>query len=167
MASIKIELNIGIDGIKLGMTRDEVHEVIGKDYLSFNRGNSNIDAYYSGCLQVNYDAYYEVNFFEIASGICMYFDVFLNDVNVFETKAEELVKYIERFAEYGRDDWEVKLGHSYVFKGIGLSLWRSRVFRDEVVQEEWFKKLSQEQKDDEMKYRFFESVGIAVNGYWN
>jgi len=70
-----------------------------------------------------------------------------------------LVIHIEKFLEYLKGDWETESGLSYIFKDIGLSLWRPTVFKEEMIQEEWFQELNQELKDDQMRYRYFESIG--------
>lgn len=167
MHKLLIEPNVGIGKVKLGMTREEVHRVMGNNYFSFTRNAVNIDAYYSSCFQINYDKNYVVEFIEMANGIAGHFQVVFEEVDVFKTKAEALVAYVEKFAGYDKDSAESKSGYSYIFKDIGLSLWRPRVFKEEFLQESWFQELKQEIKEDEMKYWYFEAVGLGRKGYWD
>ena len=48
---------------------------------------------------------------------------------------------------------------------MGLSLWRQNVFKKEYLDEIWFQNYSMELQEDEMKYWYFQSVSIAVDGY--
>ncbi|MFB5267816.1 hypothetical protein ACE41H_13630 [Paenibacillus enshidis] len=78
--------------------------------------------------------------------------------NVFKTKAIELVDSIDKDFPYDRTDRED--GYIYYFPQLGLSLWRSGIFTDEMKDETWFKELSKENQEDEMKYEYFQ---IEIN----
>ncbi len=60
-----------------------------------------------------------------------------------------------------------RINETYIFEDIGMSLYRSNVFREDAMTETWFQSLSQEQKDDELKYLYFESVSIFSRGYYD
>ncbi len=159
MFKIQIKPHIGIDKIQLGMTKDEIKKIEIESGIS-------IEKIYFGCLRVLYDDKGLVNFIEIANPYSDLFKVFFEGIDIFNTKAEELIEFVLKFGNYDRKNNDSILGYQYIFKDIGLSFWRPNVFKEEYLDEIWFKNYSPELKEDEMKYWYFQSVSIAVDGYW-
>ena len=159
MFKIDLKPRTGIDKIQLGMTKDELRKIEIESGIS-------IEKKYSGCLRICYDDEGLLNFIEIANPYSDLFKVFFEDIDIFNTKAEELIEFILKFGNYDRENDDSKLEYQYVFKDIGLSLWRPNVFKKEYLDEIWFQNYSMELQEDEMKYLYFQSVSIAVDGYW-
>ncbi|KQL45325.1 hypothetical protein AN963_27515 [Brevibacillus choshinensis] len=120
MGKLIIEPGQGIGTIKLGTSIAEVNECIEeydakykKDYHQTDRfGN-----YFTHMFMVEYDSNEKVNF-----------------IDVFNTKAEQLVAVIDTISKYDRDDRE--LGWTYHFRDIGLSLWRPNILNEEDLEKE-------------------------------
>ncbi|WP_347488541.1 hypothetical protein ABDB91_15195 [Desulfoscipio sp. XC116] len=167
MGRLIIEPHIGIGKVKLGMSRKAVHEIMGMNFESLKRDNILIDLYYESCFQVNYNKEGVVNFIEIADGIIDNFKVVFKDIEIFKTKANDLVSYFEKISKYNKDDPDAVLGFMYIFEDIGVSLWRPNVFKEEILHEPWFQQLEQEDKEYELKFQYFESVSIWSKGYYD
>lgn len=163
MINLTITPHVSIGKIGLGMSRDIVHDIMGNNYIAMKRDKAEYDCYYDFCYQIQYDNNI-VNYIEIANN--SKFEVVYEGQNIFTTKAEELISFIEQFSKY-LNTQSAQVGSTYIFEDIGLSLYRSNVFKEETMGETWFQKLSQEQKDDEKKYLYFESVSIFSRGYYD
>jgi len=140
---VKIEVNplIGIGPVHLGMTRVQVRAVLGEP----NNSQGNREFFPIG-LTVSFDLSGTAEFIESSrsKGCAVYF----RGVPVHDTPADELVAHISKLADFDQSDPE--LGHSYIFKSLQLSLWRSTV---------------PESPDDE-DGRYFQAVGVGAHGYF-
>jgi len=160
MDTLVIEPGIGIGDIKLGMSKYEFEECIEAYTVKYQNKAHDPD-YFNYVFRVEYDTSGKIIFIEIPSGmITTEFNCVFSGINVFNIKAEELVETIDRIAEYDRDQSE--LGYTYFFPELGLSLWRSRVFKAGDEEEEWFKELCAENQEDELRFLYFESVSITA-----
>lgn len=137
----EIEPHIGVGPIKLGMSRADVHAILGVPEYTHNER----EGFLSG-LMVDYDDNDCVEFIELANS--NRFVAYFQDLPVHSTAADEIVSFLSQFTEYDKNDPE--LGRSFIFKDLQFSLWRS------VLPE----------KDDDLDGRFFEAVGIAAKGYF-
>ncbi|MED1781989.1 hypothetical protein P4V43_09190 [Brevibacillus fortis] len=167
METIIVEPRKGIGQITLGMTREEVRKYAEANGLRlFNPRKDSTAVQSVGDFKVEYDSKDRVIFIELSSFkgdhdiTCL-----LMDINVFETKAEDLVERIDKISPYDRNDWE--LGYSYTFHELGLAFWRPYVFRDEDMQQEWFLSHDKEEQESYLRDQYFRTVAIAVDGYWN
>lgn len=146
-----------IGTIKLGMTKIEV-EACYQEYITKYQKEYHTTNYIKNAFRVNFDANERVDFIEISSSLKDDFNCLFKNIDVFNTKADDLVNLIDKFAAYDRNHKE--LGYTYFFPAIGLSLWRPIIFREEYIQEDWFKELSPENQEDEMRHLYFETVSI-------
>jgi hypothetical protein len=163
MINLTIKPHVGISKIELGMNRNIVHDIMGNNFIAMKKGNAECECYYDFCFQIHYDNNI-VNFIEIVNNPI--FEVVYKGQNIFTTEAEELISFIEQSSKY-LNTQEAQLCYAYIFEDIGLSLYRSNVFKEKTMDEAWFQELSQEQKDDESKYLYFESVSIFSKGYYD
>lgn len=143
MEKLYIEPHIGIGLVELNMTRNEVHEVMGHNFESFYKfKESLVDGYYSSCFQVFYSKDNEVEYIEISKDITKKYDVRYNQIKVFDTIANDLIKQIADQTPYDPNNPENP--YSYIFKGTDLNLWR---------------------QDSEEPY--FDTIGIGIKGYYS
>jgi hypothetical protein len=167
MYRLEIESNVGIGNIKIGMSSEQVHQIMGNEYQYNKKSGYNIDVYMSGIFQIYYDNNYNIAFIQIGREIINFgYSVFFKNINVFKTKADELITYFNSISKYDSSNPQSKLGYLFVYKDIGLSFSRSSVFKEEYVQEEWFQNMCPENQEDELKYRYFETVGMGIPDFW-
>lgn len=166
METIIVKPNLGINNVYLGMNRNEVHNVKGNEYYVHYNEYSLIEAYDDTLLSVHYNESERAFFIEQSNLYSDYYCVLFEDIDVFKTKAEDLIKYLEKFADYDKND-DARLGFQYIFKDLGISLWRPNVFREEILNESWFQNYSEEQKQDELNYQYFQTVAVWTEEYYN
>lgn len=148
MDKIVIEPHIGIGKLKLGMKREEVHQLFGPEFETVNDEEIGIvDFYFSETIQIHYDENLQVEFIDLVYDLSNEFEVVFNGMDVFKTPANDLVNEIAKITPY---DGTSELPYEYIFKEIDLELWR------EILPEE----------DDEDGL-YFDTVGIGVKGYFN
>jgi len=165
MDNLIIISQVGIGKIKLGMSRDEVHKLMGTDLSRIKNGNIVCDTYFDSCFRIEYDNNI-VNFIEIVNSITKYYHVVFEEVDIFNTTAKNLVSYAQQFSKY-LDTPSAQAGFMYIFEDIGMSLYRSNVFKEETMNEPWFLQMNKEQKEDELRWQYFESVSIWSKGYYD
>lgn len=148
MKELIIKPGVSIGDITLGMHKDAAKEIISKFPDSV-------------FLNMDCDERENVHFMEIASNAKDEFVCVLQDINVdpFHTKAKDLIRIVEQFDAYEQTD-ESRLGFSYRFPKLGLAFWRTGVLDEADLQESWFKEMSAEHQEDELRYLYFESVSV-------
>lgn len=77
-----------------------------------------------------------------------------------------MIKTIDNITPYLRTS-EPDLGFTYDFTEVGLSFYRSNVFTEKEMEEEWFKVKSPEEQEDDMKYLYSESVMVCGLDYYD
>ncbi|WP_444911677.1 hypothetical protein [Microbulbifer sp. PAAF003] len=142
MKYFEIEPNVGIGPIKLGMSKAELIDLVGK--LEFEN-NERIT--YLSDFMVYFDKSNHVEFIELAKSEL--FEASYNGINLHNVTAIQALKHVCKFDSYDNNDPE--LGYSYVFKKLQLSLWRGT--------------LPESEHDEDGKY--FESVAIGASGYFD
>ncbi|MDN4600737.1 hypothetical protein P5G61_05830 [Paenibacillus sp. F6_3S_P_1C] len=159
MDELIIEPGIGIGKLKLGMNKSEVDEVIQYYVNEYEKGTSYFN-FFENAFKVEYDSSGKVKFIEIVSEFKNFFNCTCHNLDVFNTKANELVQNLNRISEY---EEETNGETQYIFTNIGLSLWRSSVFTEETMQEDWFKEMCTENQEEEMRYFYFQTVAVYPN----
>lgn len=145
MNKLIIEPGQSIGDIQLGMNKDEVDVILQNTTLHH---------------VIEYDEHQQVKFIEIP--LCSEDSAFdLKDFNIdpSATKADELVQLLSERSPYEDND-DSRLGFCYRFPHLGLSLWRPGVLREEDLQADWYKEMPVENQEDELKYFYFESIGV-------
>ncbi|MEC0184428.1 hypothetical protein P4H61_23370 [Paenibacillus peoriae] len=158
MEKIIIEPNIGIGTIKIGMSKAEVENCLQAYTDKFNKSLQD-DDYFHYAFKVEYDSDGRVNFIEAASHIKDDFHCLMNGIDVFNTKAEELIKIVDELSPYDRQHPE--LGWMYSFPKLGLKFWRSSIFNEKDTLEDRFKEMPPENQEEELRFQFFETVSIS------
>ncbi len=136
----------GIGEVKLGMSREEVRQIMGPNPDTSGARNQ-VDNYHGGGFQIFYSKEGTVEFVELLrdSG----FEAEAKGINVFEKSAQEVLDVICSYSDFNQDDLEV--GYSYVFPDIELSLWRPHI----------------PENDEDQEGKCFSTVGIGVSGYYS
>ncbi len=109
--------------------------------------NNPIDAYLQSSFQVFFDDSGRVEYIELSRAKQL--DAFYKGVNVFNTKADDLVSFIQKNADY--DATSRELGYSYAFPTLELSVWRPT--------------MPESHEDEEGRY--FSTIGIGTRGYFS
>jgi hypothetical protein len=146
MKVFEVEPLEGVGEIKLGMTRQEVLDLM-KSVPETSGSRMQVESYLGGGLQVFYGKDDQVEFIELlrSTGI----SAKTKGIDVFGEPAKVVLSQIAEFSEYNQDDPEV--GYSYVFPDLELSLWRPNIPENE------------EEEDG----KYFSTIGIGIPGYYS
>lgn len=109
------------------------------------------------CFWLDFDIDNKVERILFASNIRDVIRVKYMDIDLFNTKAKDLIETLDQISPYDRTDDD---GYSYDFPEIGLTFRRSVKRTEEDLQEDWFKEMSIENQEDDMRYLYFEAVGV-------
>ncbi|MCM3785014.1 hypothetical protein M3231_18750 [Neobacillus mesonae] len=163
---LKIEPGVGIGKIKLGMTKEEL-AVYEEEYLKEYPEKPWRDIGFEHLFRIDYDVNHRISFIEIINYDMehMNFDCLYEDINLFSTKAKDLVLTINEISPYKPDEYD--MGYSYHFPEIGLVLWRGSVFHEEQIHEAWFQEMPMESQEQELRYLYFETVSVMICNYYN
>lgn len=160
-----VEPGVGIGKIKLGMTKEEL-AACEEEYLKEYPGKPWHDIPFESLFQIEYDENNRIHFIQIINYdmdhmnfVCLY-----KDIDLFSTKAKDLVPTINEISPYKTEGKD--LGFSYYFLEIGLALWRGNIFHEEQMHEEWFRQSSPEDQEYELKYLYFETVSVMTPDYY-
>ncbi|MCE9531267.1 MAG: tRNA (N6-isopentenyl adenosine(37)-C2)-methylthiotransferase MiaB [Planctomycetes bacterium] len=135
---------VGVGPVKLGMTRDAVHEALGSPSSTFKERESFFGAFF-----VDFDESERVEFIELARSDR--FEAIFDGVCLHRIEADEAVRIVSTFDQYdvhGREP-----GYSYIFLKLQMSLWRGIV-------------PANDQDEDDPDGRYFDSIGVAIDGYF-
>lgn len=156
MDKLIIEPGRGIGKLRLGMTQTEVNEIIQSYKKEYEEGTS-FFGFFENAFKFEYDHDGKVKFIEILYEFQHFFECTCYDLDVFHTKANELVQGLNRISTHEKD---TEGETSYIFAEIGLSLWRPSVCTDETLQEDWFKEMSEENQEQEKRYFYFQTAAV-------
>lgn len=162
-----LEPHIGAGDLKLGMTREETRAILGKpaysseksvmDYGDFSIPIPAKDGYFKNELQITFDDNGKVDFIEFSGKDSEFVEVYLKDIEVFKTPAQQLLQKISDTTRSEFDKEHDEIPYSYVFPSIDLAVWRQVIpGQDEQTGEIL--------EPDEGKY--FWTIGIGIKGYY-
>ncbi|WP_257998600.1 hypothetical protein [Xanthomonas arboricola] len=147
MKVIEIFPLAGAGFVKLGMSRAEVHAVMGVPSTSFKKVPTSLhptDAWLHNGFQVFYGGIEpSVEFIELSSSSG--FEVLCLGQYVFSTPASKLVEQFQAVTSF--DPFDKELGYSYIFPAIELAMWRPDM--------------------EEPQGKYFSTVGIGCVGYFS
>lgn len=137
----------GAGFVKLGMSRAEVHAVMGAPSTSFLKVPTSpypTDAWHHNGFQVFYGGIEpSVKFIELSRNCG--FEVLCLGRYVFSTPASKLVEQFLAVTPF--DPFDKELGYSYVFPALELAVWRPDM--------------------EEPQGKYFSTVGIGCVGYFS
>jgi hypothetical protein len=161
---VKFIPRVGIetDGgrLLLGCTRSEAEAVLGKA-----EDDADICYYFDGELALDFGDDGTLCYIECRSGM----DAEICGVNAFRTKADKLFDILA--AENGPDIDDPEDGHSFIFNGIRVSVWRETT-PEEVLEsfeeaEEDGEPMPDDVKAEEMNAaEHWDTVGVFAPGYY-
>ena len=131
--------------VALGMSRSQVHAVLGACTRSFQKASGSVqptDTWHNSAFQVSYSPDETVEYIELSRAND--FSVACSGMAVFDTPVALLIKRLEQLAAVDTSDPEY--GYSFMFPSLELSFWRP-------VKE-----------DPELS--FFSTIGIGRRGYY-
>ncbi|WCF07550.1 hypothetical protein NDS46_25105 [Paenibacillus thiaminolyticus] len=164
MDTIEIEPGQGIGTIKLGMSRDEVEECI-RQYASRYECRDDISFDFSSYFMPEYDSNDRLIALQMINDVKEHAHCLCHGIHVFRTKADDLVEALDRMSPYSRT-WDASAGFCYLFADIGLTLYRSRVFTEKDLEEEWFLAQSLDAQEDDKRFFYFETVSVCELSYY-
>lgn len=163
MDYIIIEPGRSIGTVKLGMTRDEVNLCIQKYIREYNDEEQR---HFESYIIPEYDENEKLIALQVVRDLKKYANFICYEIDVFNTKAENLIEMMDKITPYLRTS-EPELGYDYDFIEVGLSFYRSHVFTEKDMEEEWFTEKSPEDQEDDMKYLYFETVMVCRLDYYD
>jgi hypothetical protein len=159
--------HIGVNDIKLGMSRKEIVRILGEPEYSTEKSKLEFediiipipakDGYFKNELQITFDDGGRADFIEFSGRAAKHTTVFFQGLNVFRTPAPELIRAIAEITKTEFDKDEEEIPYSYVFRAIDLAVWR------QVIPQEDENKNMISQSDDG---KYFWTIGIGVKGYY-
>lgn len=164
MDTIEIEPGQAIGTIKLGMSRDEVEECI-RQYASRYECRNDISFDFSSYFMPEYDSDDRLIALQMTSDVKEHAHCLCHGINVFCTKADDLVEVLDKISPYART-WDASAGFCYLFPEMGLTLYRSRVFTEKDLEEEWFLAQSLDAQEDDKRFFYFETVSVCEWSYY-
>lgn len=151
-----IKPTIGVNDIKLGQAREEIHQLIGSPESS----HENTDYYNQSCLQINYDEQNIAEYIEIYEDVDLV-EALISNKNVFLTPKDEIEKFVQDTFNVKTDLEDSEYPYSRIFTDIELSLW-SDTESDDFSEDE----KAQYPKDFKSSF-FFKTVGVGIKGYYS
>ena len=159
--------HIGAGKIKFGMTRDEIQAVLGKpeftsqksimEYGDLSMSLPTKDGYFKNELQITFDDNDKADFIEFSGKDSEFTKVFINEIEIFNTPAKQLIKEILNSTNSNFDTTNNEIPYSYIFSSIDLAVWRQVI---PALNEE----IEEIPDSDEGKY--FWTIGIGIKGYY-
>lgn len=161
MKELIIIPNKSIGAIKLGMEREQVEklfdykceeeEQIG-ELLSVRYNRSRIIILYENNKVVE---------ITLDSSISEEYNVILEEINLFTTKVEDIIKYLRNYSEYSYNSDDELLSTEYIFKDLGIVFWRESAFHPKLLDEDWFLEMSDENQEYEKKFWYFNTLTLG------
>lgn len=128
---IQVKPGISIGELKIGMSMNEIDKLSEKSPFFF---------------KVEYEDD-KCSFIDLFSGGQIEFVCLYDKLDLFNTKASELIPLIDKISPYDREKSD---GYSYYFPEIGLSFWRDMNLNEENMPEDWFKDMCPENQEDQL-----------------
>jgi len=110
-----IEPGQGIGPVRLGMTKEEVHQVLG----AYDDHRGDLYYYLNNFLQVDYIEN-RAAFIQVSQSAPV--NVSLRGLPVFDLKDQEIDRILSSFGQVDMDDPEY--GYVYDYKSLGINFWR-------------------------------------------
>ncbi len=156
---LTIEPLIGINNIKLGMTEIEMMKDIESARITSNQ------ALFS---RLEYDSHHKLHYIEVSNPFDEFdLQLLYNAVDLFKTKADDIIELLNKDASYVQDD-EAEIGTSFIFKELGLVLWRPGVMTEQLLHSrEFLTELSVENQEYEKRNFYFTTVSLFSPLYYD
>lgn len=154
-----------IGNVKIGMSIDEVVGSMNETPLDFSTNNQKIHGFKDGRIQVHYDSSGFCIFIEVSRDLLEDEPVTLDDFSIFSFPVEKTVVTVAE--KFSIEPIEIEEGTTYIYNPIGISLWRSSIFDQSILNQTWFKELDEDCKREETRTMYFETISIWKTGYYD
>lgn len=146
----------GVNNLKFGKSRDEIIEEF--DEPTEEEGRTDYYELEEYSVALSYDRNDRLEFIEfgkVENGI----GIFINDIDVFNTDAEELLEKMKKLAGEKPNSENSEPPYTFVFDSIEIAIDRPTIPEDYED--------GQEDTDGYEKGKFFRSIGIGCKGYFS
>lgn len=142
-----IEPGVGIGALTIGMPREEAERILE----TYRRGN----LFY--LFDIDYDEAGRIAEIEIDRGTGLEMNAVLSEgTKLFEIPVEDLLPMFGQYgADFAQDD-----AYVYDYADAGITFWRERLLSRSDLDQAWFLEMSAENREDELRRLFFETVRI-------
>lgn len=162
MKRLDIVPNKCVGEIFLDMKQEDVEKILIGKHSSAGKSDSFYREFYEDHeIFIEYNSSGNVVTIELVDVMTDMYEVYLNGIEVFKTKAEKIVMELEKLDECIVEEPDKDLATEYVFENLGLTFWRSSAFHPKLLNDPEFMDMSESIKEDEMKYWYFESIGVG------
>jgi len=174
MRNVLVTPNVGIGALKLGMSPEQILDAINEELSNLpdvmNR-NMHIseDKEEEGCtLRYTQGPYFFMVHYsnDKAVEISVNRDirestkVVLYDIDIFLTKAEQIVNQLKQVSRFTCDWEDEQLATDYDFTDIGIRFWRAGVFHEKLLLDEEYVEEMKEVLEEEYQYLYFDIVTV-------
>lgn len=162
----------GIGNIQIGMSKTEIDNMFNPKYteeekinhLVFNceeKTNLLSVRYNNSMFVVLYDS--SNTAIEISAAIDFFEDepLILYDMDLSRSKAEDIILTLRNYASFTYDGDDEDLSTTYIFKDLGITLWRESGFHSKLLNDNEFLSMSLEDQEYEKRFMFFNSISIS------
>jgi hypothetical protein len=153
MHEFTITPTVGVGPVVFGMTRDDVHQLLGEPVWSHNHREQFFDGFF-----VDFDSGGAVEFIELATS--EQFKVNFHGIMLLELEAEQALASMLVYGRY--DETDPSLGYSYIFPDLQMSLWRPVLPESDEADDQD----ADDQDADDQDGRYFQALGVGRKGYF-
>ncbi len=155
-----IELNMSVNTIESTLYSNHILNINSKEEKICN--NIKTAKYYSDSTLLFIISYVSGSSFEICidENISEFYDVVLDNTNMFKEKFSDIIYNLEKKSTYTCDTDDFEFGTEFDFTDLGITLWRERAFNDTILKSKFFNNLSSENQLNEEKYWYFQMINI-------
>ena len=176
MRALVVTPHAGIGSLKLGMSPEEILAAI-QDYLAdlkiaTKRGlqisqTRERDANFQ-TLRYMEDIYFSMVRYQNGKAIEISVDRELRDdvkvslygLDVFNTPAEDVIRFMKQFGPCIHDEPDEQLSTEYEFPALGIRFWRERAFHEKLLQDRAYMEAMQLVLEEEKRYLYFDIVTV-------
>lgn len=174
MRKLLITPKVGIGALKLGMSPEQILDAINEELSDLpdvtNRnmqiaeekeGDGVTRRYIKGSFffMVHYRNNEAIEL-SVNRDVRETMKVILYDIDVFLTKAEEIVNQLKERSRYIYDGEDELLGTDYDFHDIGIRFWRDGVFHEKLLLDKDYMEEMQFVIEEEYRYLYFDIVTV-------
>lgn len=163
MKTIVVQHHKGIGKILFGMSRKEVEEKICEKVTNEYRYENVEVKYDEYCIEYKDDVVVEINITNFEKS-----NVVLNGIDLFYTKAEDILDSLKLISDYDCDCEDKNLGMTYHFKNLGLVLYRERAYHPKLLKDDGFQRyISKNEENLEYEQKFWYFTGVTLSNQIN
>ena len=147
----------GIGSLKLGMSPEEILAAVQRDLTDLKivskRG-----------IQISEDRERDPSFqtLSVNWGLRDDVKVSLYGLDVFNTPAEDVIRFMKQIGPCIHDEPDEQLSTEYEFPALGIRFWRERAFHEKLLQDRAYVEAMQLVLEEEKRYLYFDIVTVKI-----